>query len=165
MEKGEFRETHEGTPQGGIISPTLCNVALNGIEADILKTCPRKKGLSSGVHVNRYADDMIVTGKNQEILQTIKKVMQEFLKIRGLEFNEKKTRIVHIREGFDYLGFRISRKPMNPRLNRANGQETVLIIEPSKKGIKHIKEKISRTIGKDSPIERIVSDLNPVLRG
>jgi RNA-directed DNA polymerase len=108
---------------------------------------------------------MIITGKNPGILQTVKKVMQEFLKIRGLEFNKMKTRIVHIKEGFDFLGFRISRKPMNPRLNRANGQETVLIIEPSKKGINKIKENISRTIGNDSPMERIISDLNPVLRG
>jgi RNA-directed DNA polymerase len=108
---------------------------------------------------------MIVTGKSQEALQKVKEVMQEFLKPRGLEFNEKKTRIIHIKEGFDFLGFRISRKSINPKLNNMNGQETVLIIEPSKKGIDKIKERISRIIARGIPIERIISDLNPVLRG
>jgi RNA-directed DNA polymerase len=92
MENHKFQETDMGTPQGGIISPMLCNVVLNGIEAEILKACPSKKGISSGVHVIRYADDMVVTGKNEEILLKVKKVMQEFLKRRGLELNEKKTK-------------------------------------------------------------------------
>jgi RNA-directed DNA polymerase len=165
IENYKFKETDEGTPQGGIISPVLCNIALNGIETVILKTCSIKRGKKPGVRVIRYADDMIITGKNPEILQKVKQNMYEFLKIRGLEFNEKKTKIVHIREGFDFLGFRISRKLRNLRLNQSSDQETVLIIEPSKKGIERLKEKISQVIMKDSPIERIISDLNPVLRG
>lgn len=84
---------------------------------------------------------------------------------RFIEFNEKKTKIVHIKEGFDFLGFGISRKSINPKLNKINDQKTVLIIEPSKKGIDKIKERISQIIAKGSPIERIISDLNPVLRG
>jgi len=131
MDNFQFMRTDEGRPQAGIISPVLCNVALNGVESEVLKTFPLKKGISPGVHIIRYADDMIVTGKNPELLEKIKIVMQEFLKIRGLEFNEKKTKIVHIKEGFDFLGFNISRKNWNPRLNKGTDQETVLIIEPT----------------------------------
>jgi RNA-directed DNA polymerase len=165
MESYKFSKTTEGTPQGGIISPMLCNLTLNGLEDMVLGIAPRYKGLSSGVQVIRYADDMIVTGKNPEILSQVKDAISEFLKDRGLEFNEKKTRIVHIREGFDFLGFRISRKEWNPRLNKDTDQSTVLIIEPSVKGIANLKNKITEKIMKDSPIERIIADLNPILRG
>ena len=110
MDNYEFSRTEEGTPQGGIISPVLCNVALNGIEEMVMKKFPLKKGISPGVHLIRYADDMVVTGKSPEILLVIKEAMKEFLKSRGLEFNEKKTKIVNIKEGFDFLGFNITRK-------------------------------------------------------
>jgi len=165
MENQEFTNTEEGTPQGGIISPTLCNIALNGIEAEVMQVFPLKKGISAGVHIIRYADDMVVTGKSREILSKIKEVMSKFLNHRGLEFNEKKTRIVNIKEGFDFLGFRIERRPYNPRLNKNTSQDSVLIVEPAKKGIIKMKETISRIITKDSPVERIIADLNPALRG
>ena len=165
MDNYEYSRTEKGTPQGGIISPVLCNVALNGIEGIVMKRFPLKKGISPGVHLIRYADDMVVTGKNPEILAEIKSAMQEYLKERGLEFNDKKTKIVHIKEGFDFLGFNISRKKWDPQLNKETEQETVLIIKPSEKGISKLKDKIAQTIAKDSPLERIISDLNPILRG
>ena len=56
MENQEFKATEDGTPQGGIISPTLCNIALNGIESEVLNVFPLKKGISAGVHIIRYAD-------------------------------------------------------------------------------------------------------------
>lgn len=73
MENLNYTDTTEGTPppQGGIISPVLCNIALNGIEELVLKAAP-KKGISSGIHLIRYADDMIVTGKNEMILKEVK---------------------------------------------------------------------------------------------
>lgn len=104
-----FTETTEGTPQGGIISPTLCNVALNGIEEIILKANPYKRRKSTGVHVIRYADDIIITGKTQQIAINNKKILGEFLEERGLSLNEKKTVVTNIKEGFDFLGFNIRR--------------------------------------------------------
>jgi RNA-directed DNA polymerase len=109
MEELNYMETEEGTPQGGIISPTLCNIALNGIENLIKKANPSKKGKSPGVHVIRYADDMIITGKTQDIAIKNKNILAEFLAERGLQLNEKKTLITHIKEGFDFLGFNIRR--------------------------------------------------------
>lgn len=160
-----FTETTEGTPQGGIISPLLCNIALNGLEETIKANNPLRKGISSGVHVIRYADDLIITGKSKEILVKNKKILTEFLKERGLELNEKKTKITHIKEGFDFLGFNLKRYPYNPRLNKPTDQETVLVIKPSAKGIKSIKAKLKEKILKKYPINKIISLVNPILRG
>lgn len=165
MEKGHIMETDQGTPQGGIISPTLCNIALNGIEKVILKANPYKKGISSGVHVIRYADDIIITGKDENICEKNKEILREFLKERSLELNELKTRITHIKKGFDFLGFNVRRMIYNPRLNKPTDQETVLIIKPAKKGINKLKENIRTKIDKNKPIDAIIRDVNPILRG
>jgi RNA-directed DNA polymerase len=165
LENKIFTTTEEGTPQGGIISPILCNIALNGIEKIIMKANPLKKGISSGVHLIRYADDMVVTGKNEEICERNKKIIEEFLKSRGLNLNQTKTKLVHIKEGFDFLGFNIRRMEHDPRLNKSSDQDTVLIIKPSIKGIKKLKTSISEKIDKNKPIEGIIRDINPILRG
>lgn len=156
MDKGTFQDTEAGTPQGGIISPVLCNIALNGIEKAIHRAFPLKKGISAGIHVIRYADDMITTGKSVEILKEAKNIIKEFLADRGLELNENKTKITHVKEGFDFLGFNIVRKEYNPRLNSPTDQETVLIVKPSKKGVDNLKDKIKRIINKNNPIQQIV---------
>lgn len=165
MELGKFVTTVEGTPQGGIISPTLCNVALNGIEKVIKDANPNKKGISAGVHLIRYADDMIVTGKNEAILLKCKEILKNFLAIRGLQLNEKKTKITHIRTGIDFLGFNIRRMKYNSRLNKKTEQKTVLIIKPSLKGIKKLMDTVKSKINIEMPMEAIVKTLNPILRG
>lgn len=165
MEEMNFLNMEEGTPQGGIISPTLCNIALNGIEKQIKKANPLRKGISPGVHVIRYADDMVITGKSQEIVIKCKQILTEFLKEKGLELNEKKTLVTHIKTGFDFLGFNIRRLKWNPKLNKATNQETVLIIKPSKKGIIKLKDSIKKIIIMNKPIKKIISELNPMLRG
>lgn len=123
MEELKYLETDEGTPQGpaggaggcgasgafGIMSPTLCNIVLNGIENVIKESNPKIKGISPGVHIIRYADDMIITGKSKDIVLKNKKILAKFLAERGLELNETKTLITHIKEGFNFLGFNIRR--------------------------------------------------------
>ncbi len=130
---------------------------------------PLKRGISSGVHLIRYADDMIVLGKNEEICKKNKEIIKQFLKLRGLELHKTKTKIINIKEGFDFLGFNIVRKPHNPKLNNtkteSESQKTVLLIQPSEKSVNKVKEKIVKIITKSSPIMRIIRDLNPVLRG
>lgn len=164
-EQLNYMETDAGTPQGGVISPLLSNIALNGIEKHIKKANPLIKGQSSGVHVIRYADDMIITGKSKEIAIKNQQLLSKFLKERGLELNEKKTLITHIKTGFDFLGFNIRRMKWNARLNNDTDQETVLIIKPSSKGIKKLKRLISKIIVMNKPIKKIISELNPILRG
>jgi len=165
MEELNYYDTDEGTPQGGIMSPTLCNVALNGLEELLKKENPRRRDSSPGVHLIRYADDMIITGKTQEIVLKNKRILSEFLAERGLVLNEKKTVVTHIKEGFDFLGFNVRRMKQNSRYNKATEQETVLIIKPSAKGILKLKNKVREIITINKPIERIISDINPVLRG
>jgi RNA-directed DNA polymerase len=165
MEELNYMSTEEGTPQGGIISPTLCNIALNGIEEKIKQANPSIKGISAGVHVIRYADDMIITGKTQEMAIKNKELLSTFLKERGLELNETKTLITHIKDGFDFLGFNIKRNEWNSKLNNPSDQDTILIIKPSKKGISKLKESISKIITMNKPLIKIITDLNPVLRG
>ena len=98
MEELNFIESTEGTPQGGIMSPTLCNVALNGLEETIKKANPLIKGISQGVNVIRYADDMIITARTQEVAIKNKEILAKFLSERGLELNDKKTFITHIKK-------------------------------------------------------------------
>ena len=104
MEKGSCYPTEEGTPQGGIISPTLAVMTLTGLEATIRKRFKR----GSKVNTIFYADDFIITGPNRELLESeVKPLVEDFLKERGLELSPEKTTICHIDEGFDFLGFNI----------------------------------------------------------
>jgi len=134
----------------------------------IRKAFPARKvtdGSRSKVNLFRYADDLIVTVTNEKTLTQIKHIIAEFLKIRGLELKDSKTRIVNISTGFNFLGFSISRKPFNPRLNKKTDQKTVLIIKPSDKAVKSIKQKIREIISKNNELARIIKEINPVLRG
>ena len=104
MEKGMLYPTPAGTPQGGIITPVLANMALDGLES-LLEKRFRKK---HKVHYVRFADDFIITGVTKELLKNeIKPMEKEFLKERGLELSEAKTKISYIEEGFEFPGFSI----------------------------------------------------------
>ena len=158
IEKEVFHHTEEGTPQGGIISPTLANLTLDGMQKIIAKYSTRKengKTLSNKVHLVRYADDFIVTGESQEVLKEIKAEIVTFLKERGLELSEEKTLITHINEGFDFLGFNI---------RKYNG---VLLIKPSKKGQKKFAENMHDVIYKmrSSTQTDVIGKLNPKITG
>ena len=133
IEKNVFHTTEEGTPQGGIISPTLANITLDGMEALLDKYRTRKengKTINRKVNLVRYADDFIITGESHEILEEIKADLIAFLKERGLELSEEKTLITHIDDGFDFLGFNIRKY--------RNG---ILLIKPSEKSMKKFAEK------------------------
>ena len=114
IESSVLFPTEKGTPQGGVISPTLANLTLNGLENFLLKRFKPGYDISSNgkrvkratrINVVRYADDFIITGRSQRQLERIKIVVEEFLKPRGLKINDTKTSIRHISEGFDFLGW------------------------------------------------------------
>jgi len=116
--------TEAGSPQGGIISPILANMTLDGLES-LLKKFKKHK-----VNFTRFADDFIVTGDSKEFLENeVKSVIIEFLKTRGLELSLEKTKITHIDEGFNFLGFNI---------RKYKGK---LLIKPSKESIKAVRKK------------------------
>ena len=140
IEKNVFHMTEEGTPQGGIISPTLANITLDGMEALVAKHSTRRdngKTYSNKVNLVCYADDFIVTGDTKEVLEEIKSELIVFLKERGLELSEEKTLITHVKDGFDFLGFNIRKY--------RNG---MLLIKPSKKNQKKFAETTHEVIYK-----------------
>jgi len=113
----------EGTPQGGIISPILANMALDGLERNLKDKIHRKPSLK--VNVVRYADDFIVTAKSKELLEEqITPAIETFLLERGLVLSKEKTRITHIEEGFDFLG---------QTVRKFDGK---LLIKPAKENIR-----------------------------
>lgn len=152
MENALLTPTTKGTPQGGIISPTLANMVLDGIEPMLKANFTRKHK----IHFVRYADDFIITGATKQILQDkVKPLIIEFLKSRGLELSEHKTKISHINDGFDFLGFNV---------RKYNGK---LLIKPAKPKIVRLLRKIKNIIKKNYsvPTSLLIKKLNPVIRG
>jgi RNA-directed DNA polymerase len=161
MERNVFAATTEGTPQGGIISPVLANLTLDGLEPLLRKLFPlRGKGSQAGrdasVRLVRYADDFVITASSKELLETqIRPLVAEFLKERGLELSEEKTKITHLRDGFDFLGQNV----------RAFGNKT--LVRPSKKNIAAFLGKIRKVVkaNKQATAADLVQLLNPMIRG
>jgi len=144
--------SRKGTPQGGIISPTLSNMALDGLEDVVRRAVPRR----NRVNFIRYADDFIITGKSRFLLETkVNPAVEEFLVKRGLTLSKEKTMITHIRDGFTFLG----------QTFRKIGRR--LHIKPSKEGIKSLIGKAGTIIRKyvSSPMVILITKLNQTLRG
>lgn len=171
MEHRQLFPTEAGTPQGGIISPTLANMALDGLGPLLQRSFrPRRqrvKGAPRGtvitsfrpkVNLVRYADDFVVTGASQELLNNeVRPMIENFLAERGLRFSPEKTKIVHIREGFDFLGQNV----------RKYGSRSVMLITPAKKSIASFLRKVREiTRGlRGSAQETLIRLLNPLIRG
>lgn len=158
--KGELFKTEEGTMQGGIISPTLANMALDGIQPILAqkykRICRKGKHYSPMVNLVRYADDFIITSAEKEVLEReIKPMLIAFLAERGLELSEEKTVITHIDDGFDFLGFNIRKF------------KGVLLTQPSKKCVKKFLEGIRHTIdiNKSCRQETLIRLLNSKITG
>lgn len=168
VEFGKYFQTKSGTPQGGIISPLLANIALDGMErlfgAENSKgnysTPSHRQGDNKGLNLVRYADDFVVTAPSRErIISYVLPKLRAFLRERGMSLNEAKTKIVHREDGFDFLGFTI--RQFNGRTRK------VCLAKPSKKAVKrhleHIKSMISKN--KQMKADELISKLNPIIRG
>ena len=152
MEQGVVYPTEAGTPQGGIASPVLANLALNGLEAVAQNAAPKNQM----IHVVKYADDFIVTGASKEVLEEkVKPAVVAFLKERGLELSHEKTRITHIDDGFDFLGFNV---------RTYNG---TLLIKPAKAAVKRFLGDVRETIKAQAAAktETLIWQLNRKIRG
>lgn len=153
IDKGLFYHTDAGTPQGGIISPTLMLLTLAGLEQRIKQAAPRK---AEKVNFISYADDFVVTGASRELLEnTIKPLIVAFLKERGLELSPEKTITTSISQGFDFLGFNIRK------------YRDKLLIKPSKANVLTFIRNI-RALIKSHPTMatgELIRLLNPKLRG
>jgi len=165
VEKQVLFSTKQGTPQGSVISPTLANMVLDGLELAIDQACgvkhwgkskPKRRINPNHIHFIRYADDFVVTCRDKNLLeQRIKPTIQQFLAARGLELSEEKTYLTHIDKGFDFLG---------QNIRKYNGK---LLIKPSKKNVEIFLAKIKVAIKERtaaSPIE-LTQKLAPMIRG
>jgi RNA-directed DNA polymerase len=160
MEDGKIYPTLRGTPQGGVISPLLMNMTLDGLERAVKKSVPYNiKGTNrrSGVCVIRYADDFVITAKTREQLEErVLPTVRNFLMKRGLSLSEEKTRIVHITQGFDFLGQNIRKY--------SNGK---LIITPSRKALQGVQANVKAILKahRGGDTWRMIEHLNQTIRG
>ena len=152
IENQQLNATMEGVAQGGVISPTLLNLTLKGME-DAIKATTRRQ---DKVHIAIYADDFIVTGATKELLEDkVKPVITSFLEMRGLELSQEKTLITHISDGFDFLGFNIRKYKQK------------LLIKPAKNNIKSFLARVRGIIKsrKADKAEELINTLNPKIIG
>src|SRR2546429_3423010 len=105
VEQEMLHATEQGTPQGGVISPLLANIALHGMEEAIGVKYDYRGQIVGKRAVVRYADDFVCFCETKEDARVVQGILSEWLKERGLILSEEKTRIVHLTEGFDFLGF------------------------------------------------------------
>jgi RNA-directed DNA polymerase len=157
IEKQVLHPTEEGTPQGGICSPVIANLTLDGLERELLERYPKpKSGYHAKVKFVRFADDFIVTGISQELLeQEVKPLIEQFMRERGLALSQEKTGITHIEDGFDFLG---------QNVRKYNGK---LIIKPSRKNVSAFLRKVRTLIktSKQATAGNLIVQLNPLIRG
>jgi RNA-directed DNA polymerase len=175
----EFAFPEMGTPQGGIISPLLANIALHGIRDQLDEYINTLGGNRQTTTYVRYADDFVVMHPDKETLEGLIKVIQKFLQPIGLELHPLKTRIIHTLNstessppGFTFLGFDIIQRNKWARMRaaitkRKSTQKFITLITPSKEGIRQHKLKLREIIRKHrgASQERLIQKLNPVIRG
>src|SRR6266851_593752 len=163
VEQEKFHATERGTPQGGVASPLLANIALHGMEEAIGVTYDHRGQLIGRRAIVRYADDFVCFCETREDAEQVQQILIEWLKERGLTLSEEKTRIVHLTEGFDFLGFNIRHYPA-PQTSRTGWK---LLIKPSKESIQDVQKKLKELWRKvqGTNAQTVVGQLNPVIRG
>jgi RNA-directed DNA polymerase len=185
MDGKELFPTSEGTPQGGVISPLLANIALHGMEYQIkeyvgsLKYLDKnKKNRMDSVSLIRYADDFVILHKDLTVVQGCQTLIADWLKDMGLELKPSKTRLAHTfntveneKPGFNFLGFNIRQFSVGRYHSGKNTQGELLgfktIITPSKEKVKVHYDKIAEVISnhKATPQSALIAHLNPIIRG
>lgn len=158
IENGRPQPTEAGVPQGGIISPVIANLVLDGLEAELRRRFPisYRAGNRTTVRMVRFADDFIITGNSeQQLRDEVQPVVEAFLQERGVSLSQEKTRITHIETGFDFLG---------QNIRKYNGK---LLIKPSTKSVKRLLDKVRATIKANNATRagHLIVQLNPVIRG
>lgn len=169
LENNIFYKTKTGTPQGGIISPLLANIALDGMEEALNIEYEQKKYGNGYTYVNkskyvvvRFADDFVVLCKTLEDANDVYCILEEYLDERGLTLAPDKTKITHIKDGFDFLGFNIRSYKSNKRKNG-----NIVLVKASKSAIKSFKSKAKNIVRRCYPwnIEESIKKLNDLING
>ena len=154
--------TDRGTPQGGVISPLLSNILLTPFDREMRRR---------GYQLTRYADDWVVTCRTAAEARAVVAVAAKILGTLGVELHAEKTQIVHIREGFEFLGYKIKRGTRSLRLPASKIRSGVkhgdMYAYPRQKSIEHFKDQIRQLTRRKAPVptEVLIQQINPVIRG
>ena len=160
--KGERRPTEEGTPQGGVISPLLSNILLTPFDREM-----RRKGY----RLTRYADDWIATCRSRAEARAVLGAAEKILSKLGVTLHKEKTRIVHVRFGFEFLGYKIKQgtRPLHLSADRIKSgtRERTLYAYPRQKSLQHFKDQLRRRTRRKAPVstKTLIEQINPVIRG
>jgi RNA-directed DNA polymerase len=166
VEEERYKRTELGTPQGGVISPLLANIALHGLEAAAgitYRLSNQGAWITQGKRsLVRYADDFVILTETEEDAYQAKQDVMGWLQERGLTLSEDKTKVCHLTEGFDFLGFNIRHYPVT---NTRTGYK--LLIKPSKKSVLAFRHRLRQEwkalAGHNAG--RVIKTLTPIIRG
>ena len=159
---GRRQATERGTPQGGVVSPLLSNILLTPFDREM-----RRKGY----RLTRYADDWVVNCSSRREAQAALTAATGMLKRLGVTLHAEKTRVVHVRHGFEFLGYKIKRGSRPLRLPahkiRSGARAGSLDAFPREKSIRHFKEQIRQRTRRKAPVStrELIAEINPVIRG
>ena len=162
MAEGKPLPTEQGTPQGGVVSPILSNILLTPFDREMRHR---------GYRLTRYADDWVVTCRTRTEAERVLAEATKILATLGVVLNREKTRIVHVRDGFEFLGYKIKRGSRPLRLPsekiRSGARSGALYAIPRQKSIQHFKDQIRRRTRRKAPVStrELIDEINPVIRG
>jgi group II intron reverse transcriptase/maturase len=162
MTEGRWQPTESGTPQGGVISPLLSNILLTPFDREMRRR---------GYQLTRYADDWVVTCRSRAEAKAALAAAKQILEKLGVELHSTKTQIVHIREGFEFLGYKIKQgtRPLRlaPEKIRSGAKSGSLYAYPRDKSVQHFKGQIRKLTRRKAPVntQELIEEINPVIRG
>ncbi len=160
--EGRLFPTERGTPQGGVISPLLSNILLTPFDLEMR---------SRGYQLTRYADDWVITCESAAQARAALEQASRVLRRLGVQINPQKTRVVHVRHGFEFLGYKIKRGSRPMRLPsskiKSSSKAGALYAYPREKSIRHFKDQVRRLTRRKAPVTttELIQQINPVLRG
>ncbi len=159
---GKRLPTEQGAPQGGVVSPLLSNVLLTPFDREMRRR---------GYRLTRFADDWVVTCRSRSEAKAALRVAARILEKLGVELHAKKTRIVHVKYGFEFLGYKIKRGSRQLRLApdaiRSGTSQGDLYAYPRQKSIEHFKDQIRKRTRRKAPLttQQLIAEINPIIRG
>jgi RNA-directed DNA polymerase len=160
-DQGRLFPTERGTPQGGVVSPLLSNILLTPFDKEMRRR---------GYRLTRWADDWVITCESAAEARSALSLAAKVLEQLGVNINPEKTRIVNVKHGFEFLGYKIKRGKglrLQPGKVRSHARSGELYAYPRHKSIQHFKDQVRRRTRRKAPVttEELVQQLNPVLRG
>ena len=159
--KGRLFPTERGTPQGGVVSPLLSNILLTPFDQEM-----RRKGYQ----LTRYADDWVATCESAAEARAAVAAALRILNELGVQLHPQKTRIVHVRQGFEFLGYKVKRGKqlqLPPGKIRSGAQSGALYAIPREKSVQRFMDQVRALTRRRVPLKtkELIEELNPVLRG